>query len=81
MAKIVAWFQGLPLGLRAGLVGFILGAVVCAGITGIITGRQLHNLRESEAATVAALAELERQNQELASNFGAIKAGLIPSIS
>ena len=48
---------------------FIIGIIcllVGAGITGIITGRQLHNLRESEAATITALAELERQNQELA---------------
>ena len=47
---------------------FIIGIIcllVGAGITGIITGRQLHNLRESEAATVAAIAELKRQNQEL----------------
>jgi chromosome segregation ATPase len=58
---------------------FIIGIaclLIGAGITGIIVGKQLHSLRESEAATVAALAELERQNQELASNFGAIKAGL-----
>ena len=47
---------------------FIIGTICLiagAGITGIITGRQLHNLRESEAATITALAELERQNQEL----------------
>ena len=47
---------------------FIIGTICLiagAGITGIITGRQLHNLRESEAATVAAIAELKRQNQEL----------------
>ena len=47
---------------------FIIGIaclLIGAGITGIITGRQLHNLRESEAATVAAIAELKRQNQEL----------------
>jgi len=58
---------------------FIIGIIcllVGAGITGIITGRQLHNLRESEAATVAAIAELERQNQELAGNIAAIKTGL-----
>jgi len=58
---------------------FIIGIIcllVGAGITGIITGRQLHNLRESEAATITALAELERQNQELAGNIAAIKTGL-----
>jgi len=58
---------------------FIVGIIcllVGAGITGIITGRQLHNLRESEAATITALAELERQNQELAGNIAAIKTGL-----
>jgi len=47
---------------------FIIGIaclLIGAGITGIIVGKQLHSLRESEAATVAALAELERQNQEL----------------
>ena len=47
---------------------FIIGTICLiagAGITGIITGRQLHNLRESEAATVAAIAELKQQNQEL----------------
>jgi len=58
---------------------FIIGIIcllVGAGITGIITGRQLHNLRESEAATITALAELEQQNQELAGNIAAIKTGL-----
>ena len=58
---------------------FIVGIIcilVGTGITGIITGRQLHNLRESEAATITALAELERQNQELAGNIAAIKTGL-----
>ena len=58
---------------------FIIGIIcllVGAGITGIITGRQLHNLRESEAATITALAELERQNQELAGSIGAIGEGL-----
>ena len=58
---------------------FIIGIIcllVGAGITGIITGRQLHNLRESEAATITAIAELERQNQELAGNIAAIKTGL-----
>ena len=58
---------------------FIIGIIcllVGTGITGIITGRQLHNLRESEAATITALAELERQNQELAGNIAAIKTGL-----
>lgn len=58
---------------------FIIGIaclLIGAGITGIIVGKQLHSLRESEAATVAALAELERQNQELAGNIAAIKTGL-----
>ena len=58
---------------------FIIGTICLiagAGITGIITGRQLHNLRESEAATITALAELKRQNQELAGNIAAIKTGL-----
>ena len=58
---------------------FIIGIIcllVGAGITGIITGRQLHNLRESEAATITALAELERQNQELSDSIAAIKTGL-----
>ncbi len=47
---------------------FIIGIaclLIGAGIVGIITGKQLHSLRESEAATVAAIAELKRQNQEL----------------
>ena len=47
---------------------FIVGIIcilVGTGITGIITGRQLHNLRESEAAVVSSIAELKRQNQEL----------------
>ena len=58
---------------------FIVGIIcilVGTGITGIITGRQLHNLRESEAAVVSSIAELERQNQELAGNIAAIKTGL-----
>ena len=58
---------------------FIIGIIcllVGAGITGIITGRQLHNLRESEAAVVSSIAELKRQNQELAGNIAAIKTGL-----
>ena len=58
---------------------FIIGIIcllVGTGITGIITGRQLHNLRESEAAVVSSIAELKRQNQELAGNIAAIKTGL-----
>ena len=58
------------------LIALGIGLLAGAGITGIITGRQLHNLRESEAATITALAELERQNQELAGNIAAIKTGL-----
>ena len=58
---------------------FIVGIIcllVGAGITGIITGRQLHNLRESEAAVVSSIAELKRQNQELSDSIGAIGEGL-----
>jgi len=58
---------------------FIVGIIcilVGTGITGIITGRQLHNLRESEAAVVSSIAELKRQNQELSDSIGAIKTGL-----
>ena len=58
---------------------FIVGIIcilVGTGITGIITGRQLHNLRESEAAVVSSIAELKRQNQELSGNIAAIKTGL-----
>ena len=58
---------------------FIIGIIcllVGAGIVGIITGRQLHNLRESEAAVVSSIAELKRQNQELSDSIGAIGEGL-----
>ena len=58
---------------------FIIGTICLiagAGITGIITGRQLHNLRESEAAVVSSIAELKRQNQELSDSIGAIGEGL-----
>ena len=58
---------------------FIVGIIcilVGTGITGIITGRQLHNLRESEAAVVSSIAELKRQNQELSDSIAAIKTGL-----
>ena len=65
MQKIIAWIKGLPLWLRAGAVGFVIGAIVCTGITGIIAGRQLSDLRAAEAAVVSSIAELKRQNQEL----------------
>ncbi len=59
---------------------YIIVGIVClvvgAGIVGIITGRQLHNLRESEAAVVSSIAELKRQNQELSDSIGAIGEGL-----
>mgnify|MGYP003752804221 FL=1 len=58
---------------------FIVGIIcilVGTGITGIITGRQLHNLRESEAAVVSSIAELKQQNQELSDSIGAIGEGL-----
>ena len=69
-------WKKIPITIRYALIGLLIGIAISAGITGIITGRQLHNLRESEAATITALAELEQQNQELSDSIRAIKAGL-----
>jgi len=76
VAKIVAWFQGLPLGLRAGLVGFILGAVVCAGIYGILAGSAIRALGERQAAVDANIAELVRQNQDSAERLESLRASI-----
>jgi len=47
------------------LIALGIGLLAGAGITGIIAGRQLSDLRAAEAAVVSSIAELKRQNQEL----------------
>ena len=47
------------------LIALGIGLLAGAGVTGIIAGRELHNLRTAEAAVVSSIAELKRQNQEL----------------
>ena len=47
------------------LIALGIGLLAGTGITGIIAGRQLSDLRAAEAAVVSSIAELKRQNQEL----------------
>lgn len=57
--KIIAWIKQLPLWLRAGIVGFLCGLIVCAGL---ITG-DVRSLRERQAAVDRDLGELIDQNK------------------
>jgi len=62
--KIVAWWQALPTGLRYGLIGFVCGAVVCAGVYTVVIGNAVHALGERQATVDANLAELVRENKD-----------------
>ena len=64
MQKIIAWIKGLPLWLRAGAVGFIIGAIVCTGIVGYNTRNDLRALRERQEAVDANIAEFIRQSND-----------------
>lgn len=77
--KIIAWFKGLPLWLRAGLIGFVIGACLCAGVYAIIVGVAVHNLGERQATVDANITELVRENKDGAAKldrFGTSFIGL-----
>ena len=58
------------------LIALGIGLLAGAGVTGIIAGRELHNLRTAEAAVTSALADLKRQSEELSNSITAIGTGL-----
>lgn len=62
--------------IRNYLIIGIICLLVGAGITGIVAGKQLYSLRESEAAVVSSIAELRRESNELAGSIAAVKTGL-----
>ena len=58
------------------LIALGIGLLAGAGVTGIIAGRQLSDIRKSEAAVTSALADLKRQSEELSNSITAIGTGL-----
>ena len=64
MQKIIQWIEGLPVWFRAGIVGFAIGAIVCAGIVGYNTRNDLRVIRERQDKVDANIAELIRQSKD-----------------
>ena len=68
------FWKKIPSSVRIGILCALIGLIAGAGLYSIFSGRQLSDIRKSEAAVTQSIADLERQNQELAgivANFGA----------
>ena len=76
MQKIIQWIEGLPLWLRAGAVGFIIGAIICTGIYVYRTRADLRALGERQAAITADIAELIEQSADSAAKLDSLGEGI-----
>ncbi len=72
MQKIIAWIKGLPVWLRAGAVGFVIGAIVCTGIITYNTRNDVRAIRERQDKVDANIAELIEQSADSAAKLSTL---------